>query len=225
MLGGQTVPLEKGSSREVVSRNIAKAGKTKDGILNWAGGNRTMSPTVAGGKTLDPKANANRTTTAVDTTLNAGHHRQAVTPAVRRSAMDINIARANDADLDGKSPVKGAEGGASSHKQLERKVAKAQGLSRSEAREQLRKESEKSQDADLISEDEWSDEAREKAAESRKGKKEQNPNKISQGGGSKPRKEIAERIKSVKREYGSGAAKYEHETALRHEAGEEGTEE
>lgn len=39
--------------------------------------------------------------------------------------------------------VKGSEGGAHSHSALERKVAKAQGVSKSAAREQLRKESEK----------------------------------------------------------------------------------
>lgn len=83
------MPLESGKSREVISHNIeterehgkpekqavaiamSKAGKSKskDGILNWAGGNRTLSPTIAGGKTLDPKANANRTATAVDKDL------------------------------------------------------------------------------------------------------------------------------------------------------------
>ncbi len=141
------MPLESGKSREVVSHNVetevnagkpkdqavaiamSKAGKSKDaketseeaynreqrenensrkkaqkkgrefgefdsndGILNWAGGARTMSPTVAGGKTIDPKANANRTTTGVDC-MNAGMHRQAVTPQRQQDARSVNMER------------------------------------------------------------------------------------------------------------------------------------
>lgn len=114
------MPLEKGKSREVISHNIeterehgkpekqavaiamSKAGKSKskDGILSWNGGQRTMSPTVANGKILDPKANADPTATGVttggygmDTHYGREFHRQPITPATRRSAMDVNMER------------------------------------------------------------------------------------------------------------------------------------
>lgn len=111
------MPLESGKSREVISHNIetevnagkpqkqavaiamSKAGKStsKDGILIWNGGQRTMSPTVVGGKTIEPKANANRTATAVDT-LNAGMHRQTVTPQRQQDARSVNLERMQQGD-------------------------------------------------------------------------------------------------------------------------------
>lgn len=64
------MPLEKGSSKEVISNNIAierRAGKKEsqaaaiayseageDATLNWASGNYVLSPTQAAEKIIDP---------------------------------------------------------------------------------------------------------------------------------------------------------------------------
>lgn len=184
--------------------NANRNRKSKDGILNWAGGQRTMSPTIAGGKTIEPKANPNRTATAVDT-MNAGAHRQ---PILARKSNDEFSDEAREAAAEarkrnsGKSLTERAneKAGESFHKgskpadksqpygaAYEQREAERNRKANAAVKERTGHDAlnagmhrqavtpQRQQDARAVNiermqqGDEWSDEARKKAAEARKG--------------------------------------------------------